>query len=50
MTSLFASIHEVIKTLLEAFRIGCLSWYMCSLQDLRSHVDSGYRYPGCLDR
>jgi len=45
---LFASIHEVIKTLLEAFVLVYRG--ICVLAGFAFYVDSGYRYSGCLDR
>ena len=46
---LFASIHEVIKTLIEAFIFGVLC-SVCLLARFPFNVDSRYRYSGVVDR
>lgn len=46
---LFASIHEVIKTLLEAFVLVFIVVYVF-LQDFRSTINSGHRYSSSFDR
>ena len=45
---LFASIHEVIKTLIEAFILVFIVVYIF-LQDMRSTLDSGHCHSGSLD-
>jgi len=46
---LFASIHEVVKTLIEAFILVFIVVYIF-LQDLRSTLIPAYRDPGSIDR
>ena len=46
---LFASIHEVLKTLIEAFILVFIVVYIF-LQDFTFHIDSDYRHSGSSDR